>query len=129
MTLTVSVCLAGTLLSCGRNDQNALGPYPDSTPTSTNAGMPIETGPEDGSPILPWTLNRIDDTDNRVYLTTSNFECSAPNRARIAETAETITITILGTPNKGPCTQQLNTLITFVQLKSSIGSRKILGSK
>ena len=53
--------------------------------------MPIETGPEDGSPILQ--------------------------------------ITILGTPDKGPCTQQLNTLITFVQLKSSIGNRKILGSK
>jgi hypothetical protein len=91
--------------------------------------MPIETGPEDGSPIPPWTLNRTDEEAKRVYLTTSNFECSAPNRARITETAETLTITILGTPNKGPCTQQLNTLITFVQLKSPIGNRKISGSK
>jgi hypothetical protein len=79
-------------------------------------------------PELPWTLNRVDESERRIYLTTQNFGCSDPDGVSVIENRQSITITVRGTPATGLCAQQLTTIQTFVQLSNPISGKVILGN-
>lgn len=93
-------------------------------PVFTN-GIPVQDAPTDSIEI-PWTLNRIDESERRIYLTTQNFECSFPETASILESEGTLALTLHGKAPAGPCTQELLIVQTFVQLTSPINGRQVI---
>lgn len=91
--------------------------------------MPIADPPVDKSqPEIPWTLDRADQATQRVYLVTQNVGCSYPAFSSVREDEYSITITVYGTPASEPCTQELVTVQTYIQMPSPISGREIRGS-
>jgi hypothetical protein len=98
-------------------------------PPSFPQGLTILEASKVGSLTdIPWTLNRADESEQRIYLTTQNFECSFPEGVSVVEGTESITLKVHGKPAAGPCTQQLTMFKTYVQLPNPINARKSLGA-
>jgi hypothetical protein len=92
-------------------------------------GMPIADPPAGASqPEIPWTLDRADEATQRVYLATQKVGCSYPAFASVREDEGSITITVYGTKASEPCTQELVTVVTYIQMPSPIAGREIRGS-
>jgi hypothetical protein len=111
------------------------GPSPlprDSSPTihsspSSGAGNEaLPTNVHPGSTSLPWHLQRVDDTHNRIYLSSDKKHCSTPYASTVEETTTSVTITMHGTKSQEPCTADMTTLVGYVQLTTALGERNIL---
>ncbi|MGC5168587.1 hypothetical protein [Luteimicrobium sp. DT211] len=102
------------------------------------SGSPADVDTADGLPVvaaapgqtyLPWSLDRVDRSRDRVYLVTSNVGCSTPRAAVVAGTASSVTVEVVGSSGKGPCTEKLETLSTYVELPSPLDGRDVLGAR
>jgi hypothetical protein len=126
--LAAAVCLAATLCSC-RQDVPDGSAVPAPSQPDFSQGMPIADPPADKSqPEIPWTLDRADEAAQRVYIATQNGGCSYPIFSSIREDESSITITVYGTKASEPCTQELVTVQTYIQMPSPINGREIRGS-
>lgn len=118
------MCLV-VLTSCHQESESGGAAAPPSFPQ----GLPILEASKVGSLTdIPWTLNRVDESEQRIYLTTQNFECSFPEGVSVVEGTESITLKVHGKPTAGPCAQQLTMFKTYVQLPKPINAKKILGA-
>lgn len=96
---------------------------------SQDPGLPVRSTSGPGTTYLPWSLTRIDQANDRVYLTAEKVRCSTPVAAQVTETAGAVTIRVLGTPPSEPCTQQAVVAVTYVQLPTPLNGRQVLGAR
>jgi hypothetical protein len=87
----------------------------------------IDTSTSSDGPTLPWSLVKVDRDLKRIYLAASSSGCVTPTKVRIQERSPSITLTVVGVGGTGPCTLEKKTMIGYVQPKSPIGNRTILG--
>ena len=96
-------------------------------PAPTGVALPFITGSARSQPSLPWSLIRVDHTNNRIYLSADSaaLGCTTPIGVQLEETTQAVTIRVVGTSAESPCTAQMMTLIGYVITKAPIGSRHI----
>lgn len=110
------------------------------TPDKTSPSIQVITPPANRLPTdsskatgetVPWTLARVDNDKNRIYLSANQVSCEVPSVAHLQETPTEITIAVTG-PDEvtlgGPCTAQKLSLVGYVQLSSPVGGRRIVGN-
>lgn len=132
------VALLG-LMSCSAGEQQPGGSQPASvtplgkTSPSIHAISPFANRlPTDSSAAtgetVPWTLVRIDNEKNRIYLSAGQIGCAVPSVVHLQETPTEIIFTVTGPPSGSPCTAQKVSLVGYVQLNDPIGGRRIVGN-
>ena len=91
-----------------------------STPLSNR--LPTDSPPVTGETV-PWTLVRIDNEANRIYLSAGQVSCAVPSVVHLQETATEIIIAVTGAqssaPFGSPCTAQKVSLVGYVQLNGA----------
>jgi hypothetical protein len=99
------------------------------TPLSNR--LPTDSSPATGE-VVPWTLVRIDNEKNRIYLSAGSVGCLVPSVVHLQETPTEIDIAVTGAPSSAssgsPCTAQKVTLVGYVRLDSSVDGRRIVGN-
>jgi hypothetical protein len=92
--------------------------------------LPTDSSPGTGETV-PWTLVRIDNETNRIYLSTGQVSCTVPSVVHLQETPTEIVITVTGAPSSAsfdsPCTAQKVSLVGYVQLSGPVGDRRLVG--
>jgi hypothetical protein len=104
-------------------------PIQASTPLSNR--LPTDSSPVTGETV-PWTLVRIDNEANRIYLSAGQVSCAVPSVVHLRETPMEIIIAVTGAqssaPVGSPCTAQKVSLVGYVQLNGPVGGRRIVGN-
>ena len=128
--VTAIVVFIGLSTSACTSGQTPLprdsSPTIHSSPSSGTGDEALPTNVHPGSTSLPWHIQRVDETHNRIYLSSDKKQCSTPYASTVEETTTTVTITMHGTKNQEPCTADMTTLIGYVQLTTALGERNIL---
>lgn len=144
-TLVAMAALLGPM-SCSAGEpppggsQPAFATPPAAPPARTSPSLHATTPhsnrlPTDSSPAtgetVPWTLVRIDNETNRIYLSTGQVSCAVPSVVHLQETPTEIVIAVTGAPSlasfASPCTAQKVSLVGYVQLSGPVGDRRIVG--
>lgn len=127
------------LVSCSAGEQQPGGSQPASvtpagkTSPSIHAITPLANRlPTDSSTAtgktVPWTLVRIDNEENRIYLSAGQVSCKVPSVVHLRETPTEIILAVTGPPSGSPCTAQKLSLVGYVQLNDPIGGRRVVGN-
>lgn len=95
--------------------------------TPTYGELVIDISTSSDGPTPPWSLVKVDRDLNRIYLAASSSDCVTPTKVRIEQRSTSITLSVVGVGGTGPCTLEKKTMIGYVQPKSPIGNRTILG--
>ena len=142
-TMLVAVVALLGLMSCSAGGPQPGGSHPASvtppakTSPSIHAITPLANRlPTDSSAAtgetVPWTLVRVDDEKNRIYLSAGQVSCAAPSVVHLQETPTEIIIAVAGLPSSAPsdspCTAQKVSLVGYVQLNGPVGGRRIVGN-
>lgn len=136
--LVAAVVLLG-LMSCSAGEQQPAGSQPASvtppgkTSPSIHAITPFANRLSTDSSAatgetVPWTLVRIDNEKNRIYLSAGQVSCAVPSVLHLQETPTEIILAVTGQPSGSPCTAQKVSLVGYVQLNDPIGGRRIVGN-
>lgn len=154
-TLVAVVALLG-LISCseggpqpGANQPASVTPPVSTSPSIHAITPPAKTSPSirvitppanrlptDSSPAtgetVPWSLVRVDNEKNRIYLSAGQVGCAMPSVVHLQETPTEIIIAVTGPPSSAPsdnpCTAQKVSLVGYVQLNEPVGGRRIVGN-
>lgn len=89
--------------------------------------LPTDSSPASGETI-PWTLVRIDNEKNRIYLSAGQVSCTVPSVVHLQETPTAIILAVTGPPSGSPCTARKVALVGYVQLNGPVGGRRIVGN-
>lgn len=93
--------------------------------------LPTDSSPATGETV-PWTLVRVDNEKDRIYLSAGQVSCAVPSVVHLQETPTEIIIAVTGPPSSAssyiPCTAQKVTLVGYVQLNDPVGGRRIVGN-
>jgi hypothetical protein len=77
-------------------------PTNPSSPSSIAGNEALPTNVQPGSTSLPRHIQRIDDTHNRIYLSSDKKQCSMPYASTVQETTTSVTITVHGARYEKP---------------------------
>lgn len=95
------------------------------TPLSNR--LPTDSSQATGERV-PWTLVRIDNERNRIYLSAGSVGCLVPHVVHLQETPTEIVIGVTVPSSGSPCTAQKVTLVGYVQLNGPVDGRRIVGN-
>lgn len=130
LVMTAMIGFIGVSTSACTTGQTPLprdsSPTIHSSPSSGAGNEALPTNVHPGSTSLPWKIQRVDQTHNRIYLSSDKKQCSTPYASTVEETTTSVTITMHGTKSQEPCTADMTTLVGYVQLTTALGERNIL---
>jgi hypothetical protein len=93
--------------------------------------LPTDSSAATGETV-PWTLVRVDNEKNRIYLSAGQVSCAVPSAVHLQETPTEIIIAVTGPPSSAPsdnpCTARKVSLVGYVQLNEPVGGRRIVGN-
>ncbi|MDQ2847572.1 MAG: hypothetical protein M3Y77_14760 [Actinomycetota bacterium] len=119
--------LAAALLALATGCSSS--PTPTATPTlAADGSIPTENQAASDQTPVPWVLQKVDQSTNRIYLTLNTQDCSNPQAALVTETTTEVTITGLGNTfdPSVPCAATDIIISGFITTAAPIGNRKIL---
>jgi hypothetical protein len=94
-------------------------------PAPLGDALTVDTSSSNAAPTLPWSLVRVDRSNNRIYLSSTSVMCTVPTKVHLSESSASITISVIGDSSAAPCTAQNLTMIGYVVTQTPIGDRTI----
>ena len=134
-SVVLGIAVIWLLMGC-TNGQEVTVPTPVTAPlTTTSPGqlhplyseLPSDHRFDVPKVTLPWSLLKVDRDLDRIYLSSSQSGCVIPKKVRVTETSTSISLAVVGSAGREPCTEQKKTLIGYIKPLAPIADRAIEG--